>query len=94
MANIEIKRYYQNEPRFINAYTRDNLPNEIKDRAYITNIDEYSDIGTHWIALYVQNYDVTCFDSFGVEYNPKLTKTLMGNKNIKQIFLENKHMIQ
>ena len=25
---------------------RDNLP-EIKDRAYVINLDEYSDIGTH-----------------------------------------------
>ena len=47
---IQIKRYYQNEPRFINVYSRDNLPNKIKDGAYVINLDEYSDIGTHWIA--------------------------------------------
>ena len=29
----------------------------------IINLDEYSDIGTHWVALYVHN-DVTCLDSF------------------------------
>ena len=29
-----------------------NLPNQIKDGAYVINLDEYSDIGTHWIALY------------------------------------------
>ena len=53
--NTEIKSYYQNEPRFINLYSRDNLPNKIKDRAYIINLDEYPDIGTHWVALYIQN---------------------------------------
>ena len=26
-----------------------------KDGAYIINLDEYSYIGTHWVALYVQN---------------------------------------
>ena len=43
-----------------------NLPNKIKDGAYLINLDEYSDIGTHWIALYVNNKTVTYFDSFGI----------------------------
>ena len=57
---------------------------------YIINLYEYSDIGTHWVALYVQNNDVTYFDSFGVEHIPKEIKTFIG----RQIFLEYKHMIQ
>ena len=28
---------------------------KIKDGAYIINLDEYSDIGTHWVALHVNN---------------------------------------
>ena len=40
----------------------------------MTNLDEYSDVGTHWIALYVLNYNVTYFDSFGVEHYPKEIK--------------------
>ena len=47
-----MQKYYQNEPRFNGAFSRDNLPKKIRDGAYIINIDEYSDIGTHWIALY------------------------------------------
>ena len=31
-------------------FFRDNLQ-KIKDGAYIRNLDEYSDIGTHWVAL-------------------------------------------
>ena len=31
----------------------------MKDGVYIINLDEYSDIGTHWIDLYVQNNNVT-----------------------------------
>ena len=75
LTNFEIKKYYQKEPRFNGIYSRDNLPErnsvEIKDGAYITNLDEYSDVGTHWIALYIQNNDATYFDSFGVEHIPK-----------------------
>ena len=49
----------------------------------VINIDEYSDIGTLWVALYVQNNNVTYFDSFGVEHIPKEIRTFIGNKNIK-----------
>ena len=57
LTNFEIQKYYQNEPRFNGVY-RDNLP-KAKDVAYVINLDEYSDIGSHWIALYVQNNNVT-----------------------------------
>ena len=68
LTNFEIQKYYKNEPRFNGVYSRDNLP-KIKDGAYIINHDEYSDIGTHWVALYLQNNNnVIYFDSFGVEY--------------------------
>ena len=82
LTNIEIQKYYQNEPKFNGVYSRDNLT-EIKDGAYIINLDEYSDIGTHWVALYVQNNDVTYFDSFRVEHILKEIRTFIGNKNIK-----------
>ena len=44
---------------------------KIKDGAYVINLDDYSDIGTHWIALYSNNNNVTYFDSFGVEHIKK-----------------------
>ena len=50
LTNFEIQKLYQNEPRFNGIYSRDNLT-EIKDGAYVINLDEYSDIGTHWVAL-------------------------------------------
>ena len=56
---------------------------EIKDGAYIINLDEFSDIGTHWVALYISNNDVTYFDSFAVEQIPKEIKTFISNGNIK-----------
>ena len=68
LTNFKIQKYYPNESRFNGVYSRDNLP-KIKDGAYVINLDEYSDIGTHWVALYVHNNDVTYFDSFGVDKN-------------------------
>ena len=82
LTNFEIQTYYQNEPRFIGVYSRDNLPDKIKDGAYVINLDEYCDIGTHWIALYVNNKTVTYFDSFGIEHIPKEVKKFIGNRNI------------
>ena len=83
LTNFEIQKYYQNEPRFNGVYSRDNLP-KIKDGAYVINLDEYSDIGTHWVALYVQNNNnnVIYFDSFGVVFIPKEIKAFINNKNI------------
>ena len=66
LNNFEIQKYYKNDPRFNGVYSRDNLQ-KIKDGAYIRNLDGHSDIGTHWVAFYVQNNDVTYFYSFGVE---------------------------
>ena len=72
LTNFEIQKYYQNEPKFNGVFSRDNLPNKIKDGPYTINLDQYSDIGTHWISLYVKN--ITYFDSFGVEHVPKEIK--------------------
>ena len=71
MTNFEVQKYYQNEPRFNGVYSRDNLTNKIKDWAYVINLDEYSDTGTHWIALYVLNNNVNYFDSFASWTNSK-----------------------
>ena len=83
LTNFEIIKYYENESTFNGVYSRDNLPNKIKDGAYVINLDEYSDIGTHWVALWVNNNNVTYFDSFGVEHIPKEIKTFIKNRNIK-----------
>ena len=82
LTNFEIQKHYQNDPRFNGAYSGDNLQ-KIKDGVYIINLDEYSDIGTHWVALYVQNNYVIYFDSVGVEHIPKEIRIFISNKNIK-----------
>ena len=83
LQNFEIQEYYQNEPRFNGVFSRDNLPNSIKNGAYVINLDEYHDIGTHWVALYVNNNTIIYFDSFGVEHIPKeIIKFIGNNKKI------------
>ena len=52
LTNFEIQNYYQNKLRFNGVLSRDNLPKQMKDRAYVINLDEYKDIGTHWVALF------------------------------------------
>ena len=76
LTNFEIQKYYQIESRFNGVYSRDNLQ-KIKVGAYIINLDEYSDIGTCWIALYMQNNDVT---SFGKAHIPKRLEHLSAIK--------------
>ena len=39
--------------------------------AYIINLDEYESIRNHWVALCVNDNNITYFDSFGVEHIPK-----------------------
>ena len=83
LTNFEIQEYYKNEQRFNGAFSRNNLPKKIKDGAYVINLDEYADVGTHWIALFCNKNTVIYFDSFGFEHVPEEIKKSVGNKNIK-----------
>ena len=81
LSNFEIQKYYENEPKFNGVYSRNNLP-KIKSGVYIINLNESESIGTYWIALYVNDNNVTYFDSFGVEHISKEIKKFIGNKRI------------
>ena len=74
------------KPRFDRVYSRDNLPDKIKDGAYVINLDEYCYIRTHWITFHALNNNVTYFDKFGVEHIPE--------RYIIVTNIEYKHMIQ
>ena len=80
LTNFEIQRHCQNETWF-NNFSRNNLL-KIKDGTYVINLDEYKSVGTLSIALYVNGNNVTCFDTFGVEYILKEIKKFIGTKNI------------
>ena len=83
LTNFEIGEYYKNETRFNGVYSRDNSPKTIKQGAYVINLDEYTDIGTHWIVLFVKPKYTVYFDSFGVEHISKEINKFIGNKEIK-----------
>ena len=82
LTNFEIQMYYQNQPRFKGIFSRDNLSKKIKDWAYVINLDEYVDVGTHWIALFCNINKIVYFDRFGVDHVPEEIKKFIGNKNI------------
>ena len=84
LTKFEIQKYYKNEPRFNGVLSRNDLPKEkIKDRTYIINLDEYANVGTHWIALFCKKNEIVYFNSFGVEHIPEEIKKFIKNKNIK-----------
>ena len=92
LTNIEISEYYKNEPKFNGVYSRNNLPAKIKKGAYVINLDEYENTGTHWVSLFVKPKYTTessslertvYFDSFGVERIPKEINKFIGNSDIK-----------
>ena len=82
LTNFEIQRHYENEPRFNVVFSRNNLPKTIKSGAQVINLDEYADLGTHWIVLFCNRNEIVYFDSFGVEHVPEKIKKFVGNKNI------------
>ena len=57
-----------------------------KNEVYVKHCDEHSDIGTHWVILYVQNNDATYFDSFRREHIPNEIRTFMNHKNKDKYF--------
>ena len=82
---VEIQKYYQHVTKHNAVYSRNNLP-KIKDRADVINLDQYKSEGTNWIALHVNDNNVTYFDKFGVEHISKEIKKLKKNKNITNIY--------
>ena len=94
LTKFGIQKYYQNEPKFNGVFSRDNLPKNIKDGAYVINLDEYVDVGTHWIALFCNRSEIVYFDSFGVEHVSEEIKRFAGNKNVTANILEYKQTIR
>ena len=88
LTNIEINEYYKNEPRFNGVYSRNNLLNKIKKEAYVINLDEYENTGTHWVSLFVKPKYTVYFDSFGVEHIPEEINKFINNDTTKPSSLE------
>ena len=91
---FEIQRYYRNEPGFNGVFSRDNSPKTVKYGTYVISLDEYPDVKTHWIALYVRT--LTLFIFTVLEFNMFLNrlKYLLDIKIWKQTYLEYNQKIQ
>ena len=88
LTNIEISEYYKNQPRFNGVYSRNNLPNKIKKGAYVINLDEYENTGTHWVSLFLKPKYTVYFDSFGIEHIPKEINKFINNDTTKSSTLK------
>ena len=82
LTNYEIPWYYHNWPGFNGVYSPVNILDKISDGVYVINLDEYADIGTHWITLYSNVNTITYFDRFGVEQIPKGIKRLIEGSTV------------
>ena len=92
LANFEISEYYKNEPRFNGVYSRNNLPKAIKKGTFVINLDEYENMGTYWVALFVKPKYTVYFDSFGIEHIPKEIKHAIDNEPSSSAKARNKEI--
>ena len=88
LTNMEINEYYKNEPKFNGVYSRNNLPNKIKKGAYVINLDEYENTGTHWVSFFVKTNEAIYFDSFGIEHIPKEINKFINSDTTKSSSLK------
>ena len=54
----------------------------MNNRGWAINFDEYSDDGTHWIALFYSRTEIVYFDTFDIEHVTEEVTDFIGNKNI------------
>ena len=80
LTNFEIRKYYKNEPKFNDVFSRNNLPKKIKGGAYIINLDEYADVGTHWTALHCKKNETVYFVVLELNIFLKKLKNLLEIK--------------
>ena len=71
LTNIKISKYYPNNSTFNRVFSKDNLPNLIKNVGYVINLNEYEDTGIHWVALFCNKKQAIYFGSFRVEHVPE-----------------------
>ena len=83
LTNFEIQKYDQNEQRFNDVCSRNNLSKKIKDWVYVINLNEYADVGTHWIALFCKRSEMVYLIVLVLNMFLKKLKNLLDIKNIE-----------
>ena len=92
LSNLEIIDIIKNrnlEKHFGGVYSKDQLPELIKDKFYIVNLQDHDEGGgTHWTAFYY-NYPSTSiyFDSYGFiapqDVQKRITPYIFNDKDIQ-----------
>ena len=93
LTNFEIRQFYQNEPRFNGVFSRDNL-SEMKNGSYVINLDEYADLGTNWIALFIEKLKLFISIVLVLNMFLKKLKNSWEIKREKLTYLEYKQVVQ
>ena len=100
LTNFEIQRYYQNEPRFNGVFSRNNLPEKIKDFNVLIDGKSFFDVlvknkeeAYEKIRSIDKNNDYTTGNLLNYEYFSKHCKLIAINLS-KQTELENPDLRQ
>ena len=71
LLNIFLDNLLKDYKNFIGCFSKDKIPLIENNKSIIMNLNNSSDLGSHWIALKrANNNTVFVFDSFGVGYLP------------------------
>jgi len=80
-SNVQIARYYKNEPRFQGVFSQGQPGLKLKKNSFlILNLDKPSGQGTHWILASSLNNKLIYMNSFGLAPDPQIIKIMRGNK--------------
>ena len=78
----KVSKYYETDCTFNGVCPRDSLTIK-NDMVYLINLDEYAEIGTHCISLYVEDIEIIYFESLSVGHVPKGIEKFIEHINIK-----------
>ena len=80
LTNFEIKKYYKNKPRFNGVFSTNDLTKKINDGAYVINLDEYANVGTHGLLYFVTEMKLFILIFLVLNMFLKKLKNLFGIK--------------
>ncbi len=71
----------------IGVFAADQIPSKVFPGAYIVNTDDWSEPGQHWVAFFLVDGEIECFDSFGenpAKYSNHIEKWIENDYKIVQ----------
>jgi len=81
-SNVQIARYYKDEPRFQGVFSQGKPGLRLKKNSFlILNLDKPSGQGTHWVLASSLNGKLIYMNSFGLAPDPQIITIMRGNKS-------------